>query len=61
MLVVGTSADVWPAAGLPLTAKMAGAQIVEVNPNHTSLTPHANYVLSGTSAEILPQLYEALT
>ncbi|MEY2720097.1 MAG: hypothetical protein RLZZ273_1463 [Bacteroidota bacterium] len=61
MLVVGTSADVWPAAGLPMTAKMAGAQIVEINPNQTSLTPHANHILSGTSAVILPQLLEAMS
>ena len=61
MLVAGTSADVWPAAGLPMTAKMAGAQIVEVNPNQTSLTPHANHILSGTSAVILPQLLEAMS
>jgi len=61
MLVVGTSADVWPAAGLPMTAKMAGAQIVEINPNHTSLTQHVHYVLAGTSAVILPQIIEAMT
>jgi NAD-dependent deacetylase len=61
MLVVGTSADVWPAAGLPMTAKMAGAQIVEINPNQTSLTPHANHILTGTSAVILPQLLEAMS
>jgi NAD-dependent deacetylase len=60
MLVVGTSADVWPAAGLPNTAKMAGAQIVEVNPNQTSLTPHVHHVLNGTSAVVLPQLLEAM-
>jgi NAD-dependent deacetylase len=60
MLVVGTSADVWPAAGLPHTAKMAGAQIVEVNPNQTSLTPHVHHVLNGTSAVVLPQLLEAM-
>jgi NAD-dependent deacetylase len=61
MLVIGTSADVWPAAGLPYTAKMAGAQIVEINPNQTSLTPHVHHVLSGTSAVILPQILEAMT
>lgn len=60
MLVVGTSADVWPAAGLPYTAKMAGAQIVEVNPNQTSLTPHVHHVLTGTSAAVIPQLLEAM-
>jgi NAD-dependent deacetylase len=56
MLVVGTSADVWPAAGLPHTAKLAGATVVEVNPNTTSLTPIADIVLTGTSASILPSL-----
>lgn len=61
MLVIGTSADVWPAAGLPYTAKLAGAQIVEINPNATSLTPHVHHVLNGTSAVILPQILEAMT
>lgn len=56
MLVVGTSSEVWPAAGLPYTTIDHGGVVVEVNPNRTELSSGARYVLSGTSAQILPQL-----
>ena len=38
MLVVGTAAEVYPAAALPLSAKRGGALLVEVNPNVTALS-----------------------
>ncbi|UCD57733.1 MAG: NAD-dependent deacylase [Candidatus Hydrogenedentota bacterium] len=38
MLVVGTSAQVEPAASLPYVAKSRGATVVEVNPEPTPLT-----------------------
>lgn len=56
MIVAGTSAEVYPAAGLPYTAKRYGSVIVEVNPNRTAFSAEAHYVLTGTSAHILPQL-----
>ncbi|MEY3387073.1 MAG: hypothetical protein RIR53_1884 [Bacteroidota bacterium] len=59
MFVVGTSAEVWPAAGLAYTAKQYGATIVEVNPNETVFSREAHHVLVGTSASILPQLVGA--
>lgn len=54
MIVAGTSAEVYPAAGLPYTAKRCGAVVIEVNPNRTELTNEAHHVLHGTSATILP-------
>lgn len=56
MLVVGTSAEVHPAARLPLTARDYGATIVEVNPQETAISSMVHYSLRGTSATILPQL-----
>lgn len=56
MLVVGTSGAVWPAAGLAVTARQAGAKVVIVNPDHTELDTHAHTVLRGPSAQLLPQL-----
>lgn len=53
---IGTSADVYPAAGLPLLAKRRGAFVVEINVNRTSLTPYADAHLMGTSGEVLPKL-----
>jgi NAD-dependent deacetylase len=59
LLVVGTSAEVYPAAALPLIAREHGAIVVEVNPNPTPLTPHADYVLRGAAAKVLPRLVES--
>ena len=41
VLVVGTSAIVYPAAAIPLTAKNNGAKIIEFNLESTELTSHA--------------------
>jgi len=60
LMSVGTSSVVEPAATLPYVALRAGATIVEVNPEHTPLTPHANFVLSGPSGEVLPALVAAV-
>lgn len=61
VLSIGTSSLVHPAAGLPLLAKQHGALLVEVNPNPTPLTVHADYVLSGPAGEVLPELVQALS
>lgn len=54
--VVGTSALVYPAAALPGLARRAGALVVEVNPEPTELTPHADLSLRGPAGVILPAL-----
>jgi len=59
MLVVGTSAEVYPAAALPGYAKSAGATIVEINPNPTPLSDAADYVLRAPAAVVLPALVAA--
>lgn len=56
MIVAGTSAEVYPAAGLPYTTKRYGGVVVEVNPNRTELSKEAQFVLTGTSAHIFPHL-----
>jgi NAD-dependent deacetylase len=56
LLVVGTSAEVYPAAGLPVTARHAGAIVVEVNPQPTSLSHDVDHVLRGPSGVMLPAL-----
>ena len=57
---IGTSSLVHPAAALPGVATRSGALVVEVNPEPTPLTPHADVVLQGPSGEILPALIAAL-
>ena len=59
-LSVGTSSLVYPAASLPSGAARSGAILVEVNPDDTPLTPHADYALRGRAGEALPALVEAL-
>jgi NAD-dependent deacetylase len=52
--VIGTSAIVYPAAGLPEIAKAAGAYVCEVNPERTPLSPLCNETLMGKAGEVLP-------
>lgn len=56
--VVGTSAIVYPAAGLPQAALMSGAFLVEVNPEPTPLSEMCDVTLRGAAGEILPLLDE---
>lgn len=56
VLVVGTSAVVYPAASLAPIAKSRGARVVEVNPDNTPLTGSVDCALRGPSGEVLPQL-----
>lgn len=52
LIVAGTSAQVYPAAGLiPLATT-----VIEINPEETPFSDEVTYSLRGTSAEILPQL-----
>jgi len=53
---VGTSAVVFPAASIPLTAKRAGAFVVEINIESTDLTPKADEYILGKAGEVLPEL-----
>jgi NAD-dependent deacetylase len=56
LLVVGTSAVVYPAASLVPLAARAGATVVEINPGETPLTAAVAYSLRGPAGEILPRL-----
>ncbi|HEV8132083.1 MAG TPA: NAD-dependent deacylase [Acidobacteriota bacterium] len=56
MFVIGTSALVYPAAGLPLLAKESGCFVVEVNVEPTDLTARVDLFLEGKAGEILGQL-----
>jgi NAD-dependent deacetylase len=56
---IGTSAVVYPAAGLLHEAKRHGAITVEINPDATEATGVVDVALRGAAEEILPQLAEA--
>ena len=55
-LVVGTSALVYPAAGLVPFARQAGAKVIEINLEETPFSATADCSLKGEAGEILPQL-----
>jgi len=59
LLVAGTSALVWPAAGLPALARAAGAFVVEINPQPTPLSDEADEVLRLPAGHALPVLAAA--
>ena len=59
LIVAGTSAEVYPAAALPESALRRGARVVEVNPNETPLSAHADDVLRGPAGVVLPALVAA--
>ncbi len=60
MLVVGTSAMVYPAAQLPAMAKQNGAMIVEINKEPSMIAGIADYSFYGKAGEILPKLMSLL-
>lgn len=57
-LVVGTSAVVYPAAGLISVAQASGARVIEVNVDDTPYSYSADVSLRGRAGEILPRLVE---
>jgi NAD-dependent deacetylase len=61
MLIVGTSAQVFPAAQLPYTAKEGGATVIEANVEATDFTPViTDFFLRGPAGTTLPRLVAAL-
>ena len=59
-IVVGTSAIVYPAAGLPELALAEGIPVIEVNPERTPLSDSATICLRETAATALPRLLQRL-
>lgn len=53
---IGTSAEVYPAALLPVIARRAGAYSVEININKTAISYELNETLIGKSGDILKEL-----
>jgi NAD-dependent deacetylase len=56
LLVVGTSAQVYPAAGLIPLAKQGGARVIQVNLEPTAYSGVVDCAIEGPAGEILPQL-----
>ena len=60
MLVVGTSANVHPAAEMPILTKKAGGKVIEINLEPTSLSgPVSDLTILGPAAEVLSEIIAA--
>jgi NAD-dependent deacetylase len=55
-LVIGTSATVYPAAGLVEVARQSGARIAIINPDPTPADELAEWILRGPAGDLLPRL-----
>ncbi len=60
MLLVGTSAFVYPAAGFPRQVREKEGVLIEVGPYETELTPFCNISLRSKAGEVLPRLVECI-
>ena len=56
---IGTSAAVYPAAGLPIVALRAGKPVVEINREPTALSQATRFTFRGKAGELLPALIDA--
>ncbi|MCX7823538.1 MAG: NAD-dependent deacylase [Syntrophobacterales bacterium] len=56
MIVVGTSALVYPAASLPLVVKKKGGSLIEINPEETPLTGYGDISLRENAGSALSKI-----
>jgi len=59
-LSIGTSAVVYPAAGLPLTARQGGAYVAEINVEASAIARYIDEVVLGKAGIVLPALLDAI-
>ena len=60
VIVAGTSATVYPAAGFALEVKQRGGVLIEINLYDSEITSICDLSLRGGSAEVLPRLVTAV-
>jgi len=60
IFVIGTSNQVYPAAGFPLLVKQHGGKIIEINLNNTPLSPIADVFLQGKATLWMKAILEKL-
>lgn len=61
LMVIGTSAEVYPVAEFPIQVKRAGGLVLEFNLESTPLTPHADFFFEGKAGQSLPAFAQALS
>lgn len=60
-MTIGTGAEVYPAADLPIIARNNGAYVVELNTTRTRISDFVDEVIQGPSGETLPPLVDIFT
>jgi NAD-dependent deacetylase len=60
-LSIGTGAEVYPAAALPVVALESGAYVLEINVNRTAVSNQVDELVLGPAATLVPHLVELLT
>ena len=60
MLVIGTSATVYPAAAFPQQILRQGHPLIEINLYESDITPSCLISLQGPSGEVMPKLVDAI-
>jgi NAD-dependent deacetylase len=60
VLVVGSSLQVYPAAGIPRLAREHGADLCIVNAEPTPFDPLATVVIHGKAGEVLPEIVDRM-
>ena len=61
LLIIGTSAVVYPAAAIPYTAKGNGSKIIEINLEPTPFTAGiSDYLIKGSAGEVIPAIVEEI-
>jgi NAD-dependent deacetylase len=62
LMVIGTSAAVSPANGIPLLAKKSGAKVIEINKERTHLTSRlTDLFIEGEAGEVIEKLVCAIS
>jgi NAD-dependent deacetylase len=61
VIVAGTSATVYPAAGFALEVKQRGGILIETNLYESEITPICDMSLRGPTGELLPRLVAAVS
>ena len=59
-MIIGTTAQVYPAAEFPQIAVRRGVPLIEIDPDPTALTHIATVILRGPAGELLPRLVDAV-
>jgi NAD-dependent deacetylase len=58
MFSIGTSAQIYPAAQLPIEAQNRGAFVIEINPEPTPFSPLADMSVRDDAGSALPKFYK---